>query len=164
MEVIYMKTEFSILLKDLLREHNMTQAELSEKTGIRPSSISDWINGKYTPKQDKRNLVAKALKVNPECLYLTSEKIQYIASTSHYQENELRNYDKESIDELFLTCKLTNLAEDSKNYSSYYIDPAVNAKAEYARTQEGILLDAAKDLSDEDLDYVVDLVKRLRGK
>lgn len=46
----------------------------------------------------------------------------------------------------------------------YYIDPAVNAKAEYARTQEGILLDAAKDLSDEDLDYVVDLVKRLRGK
>nr|DAR14472.1 MAG TPA: helix-turn-helix domain protein [Caudoviricetes sp.] len=46
----------------------------------------------------------------------------------------------------------------------YYIDPAVNAKAEYARAQEGILLDAAKDLSDEDLDYVVDLVKRLRGK
>ena len=46
----------------------------------------------------------------------------------------------------------------------YYIDPVVNAKAEYARAQEGILLDAAKDLSDEDLDYVVDLVKRLRGK
>lgn len=46
----------------------------------------------------------------------------------------------------------------------YYIDPVVNAKAEYARVQEGILLDAAKDLSDEDLDYVVDLVKRLRGK
>ena len=39
----------------------------------------------------------------------------------------------------------------------------VNAKAEYARTQEGILLDAAKDLSDEDLDYVIDLVNRLRG-
>ena len=48
--------------------------------------------------------------------------------------------------------------------NAYYIDPAVNAKAEYARAQEGILLDAAKDLSDEDLDYVVDLVKRLRGK
>ncbi len=47
--------------------------------------------------------------------------------------------------------------------NSYYIDPAVNAKAEYARTQEGILLDAAKDLSDEDLDYVIDLVNRLRG-
>lgn len=45
----------------------------------------------------------------------------------------------------------------------YYIDPVVNAKAEYARAQEGILLDAAKDLSDEDLDYVIDLVNRLRG-
>ena len=47
--------------------------------------------------------------------------------------------------------------------TEYYIDPAVNAKVEYARTQEGILLDAAKDLSDEDLDYVIDLVNRLRG-
>ena len=47
--------------------------------------------------------------------------------------------------------------------SEYYIDPVVNAKAEYAITQEGILLDAAKDLSDEDLDYVIDLVNRLRG-
>ena len=159
-----MKTEFSSLLKDLLREHNMTQAELSEKTGIRPSSISDWINGKYTPKQDKRNMVAKALGINPEYLYLTKEKIQYIASTSKFQEKDLENYDRESIDELFLTCKLTNLSEDSKGYNHYYIDPAVNAKAEYARAQEGILLDAAKDLSDEDLDYVVDLVKRLRGK
>ena len=48
--------------------------------------------------------------------------------------------------------------------TEYYIDPVVNAKAEYARAQEGILLDAAKDLSDEDLDYVIDLVNRLRGK
>lgn len=48
--------------------------------------------------------------------------------------------------------------------TEYYLDPAVNAKAEYARAQEGILLDAAKDLSDEELESVINIVNQLRNK
>jgi len=48
--------------------------------------------------------------------------------------------------------------------NAYYIDPAVNAKAEYARTQEGILLDAAKDLTDEELESVINIVNQIRNR
>ena len=69
------------------------------------------------------------------------------------------NVNKSEIDPRF-----SDYSIESSASTEYYIDPSVNIKAEYARTQEGILLDAAKDLSDEDLDYVIDLVNRLRGK
>lgn len=58
--------------------------------------------------------------------------------------------------------ELLGISDDSTTH--YYTDPVVNAKAEYARTKQGILLDASSDLTEDDLDYVIDLVNRLRGK
>lgn len=55
-------------LRTLMREKDITQAELSRLTGIRASSISDWLKGKYTPKQDKIALLADALRVTPAWL------------------------------------------------------------------------------------------------
>lgn len=48
----------------------------------------------------------------------------------------------------------------------YYTDPAVNEYAERLRTNPNmrLLFDATKDMSKEDIDYVVDLVNRLNGK
>ena len=48
----------------------------------------------------------------------------------------------------------------------YYTDPAVNEYAEQLRTNPKmkLLFDATKDMSKEDIDYVVDLVNRLKGK
>lgn len=48
----------------------------------------------------------------------------------------------------------------------YYTDPAVNEYAEQLRTNPNmrLLFDATKDMSKEDIDYVVDLVNRLKGK
>ena len=48
----------------------------------------------------------------------------------------------------------------------YYADPAVNEYAEQLRTNPKmrLLFDATKDMSKEDIDYVVDLVNRLKGK
>ena len=48
----------------------------------------------------------------------------------------------------------------------YYTDPAVNEYAEQLRTNPKmrLLFDATKDMSHEDIDYVVDLVNRLKGK
>lgn len=67
------KEEFGSLLQRLLDERGLSQADLSKLTGIRASSISDWINGVYYPKQDKRLLVAKALNISPERLYVLDE-------------------------------------------------------------------------------------------
>lgn len=67
------KEEFGSLLQRLLDERGLSQADLSKLTGIRASSISDWINGVYYPKQDKRLLVANALNISPDRLYALDE-------------------------------------------------------------------------------------------
>lgn len=64
------KEDFSKHLSNLLEERGLSQTDLAKLTGIRASTISDWINGKYLPKQDKRLLIAKALDISPDRLYL----------------------------------------------------------------------------------------------
>lgn len=63
-----MNEKFIQRLSDILQERGMKQADLAKLTGIRPSSISDWLTGKYIPKQDKIDVIAKALSVSPAWL------------------------------------------------------------------------------------------------
>lgn len=63
-----MKIDFLDRIKFLMEEKQITQTELSKRTGITQSSISDWLRGKYLPKQDKIDLLAKALDVTPAYL------------------------------------------------------------------------------------------------
>ena len=60
-----MKEKFIERLISILQKRNLSQADLSKMTGIRSSSISDWLNGKYEPKQDKISIIAEALNVSP---------------------------------------------------------------------------------------------------
>ena len=60
-----MKEKFIERLNSILQKRNLSQADLSKLTGIRSSSISDWLNGKYEPKQDKISIIAEALNVSP---------------------------------------------------------------------------------------------------
>ena len=55
---------FSNRLNTAMRIRNIKATELSEKTGIAKSSLSEYINGKYEAKQDGVYLLAKALNVN----------------------------------------------------------------------------------------------------
>ena len=55
-------------MKATMHEKQITQAELSKRTGIRASSISDYLNNRYEPKQDKIYLIAEALNVDPAWL------------------------------------------------------------------------------------------------
>lgn len=63
-----MSENFVFRFNYLLEQTGITQTKLSEITGITQSSISDWKNGKYLPKQDKIDLLAKALGVPPSYL------------------------------------------------------------------------------------------------
>ena len=60
-----MKNQFIERLNSILQKRNLSQADLSKMAGIRSSSISDWLNGKYEPKQDKIAIIADALNVSP---------------------------------------------------------------------------------------------------
>jgi repressor LexA len=44
-------------------ELHMTDFSVANETGIAPSTISDWKNGKSTPKMDKLVKIAKLLNV-----------------------------------------------------------------------------------------------------
>ena len=55
---------FANRLNTAMRIRGIKATELSEKTGISKSSLSEYINGKYEAKQDGVYLLAKALDVN----------------------------------------------------------------------------------------------------
>lgn len=61
-------SDFVKRLNQLMNENKISQNKLSEITGITQSSISDWANGKYKPRQDKVYLLSEALKVSPAYL------------------------------------------------------------------------------------------------
>ncbi len=51
-----------------LEQLSMTQKELSEKTGIKESAISEWRKKKTNPSSEKIMPICKALDITPEWL------------------------------------------------------------------------------------------------
>lgn len=70
-----MENEFQIRLRQVLADKKMTASELSRLSGVGKSDISNYLNGRYLPKQDKVYLLAKALDVNPGWLMTGIEQI-----------------------------------------------------------------------------------------
>lgn len=52
-------------LKTALSDKNMSQQELSDKTGIGKASISQYVNGSHKPSNISAAKMAKILNVNP---------------------------------------------------------------------------------------------------
>ena len=68
-----MNNEFQYRLQKSLSSSGITASELSKMTGISEANISNYINGKYVPKQDKCYLIARALDVDPGWLMTGNE-------------------------------------------------------------------------------------------
>ena len=56
-------------IKKALSIRNMTQTELCAKAKISKSSLSEYLSGKYVPRQDKIFILAQALNVDPVWLW-----------------------------------------------------------------------------------------------
>lgn len=65
LEVVCRK-EFGIRLSRLMCNKNITQAELSEKTGITQSNISNYISGKKTPSFFTVDKIARAMNCSTD--------------------------------------------------------------------------------------------------
>ena len=88
-----MSIQFINRLKSIMKERKITQTELAKRTGIRQSSISDWLNERYEPKQDKVYIIAKALNVSPAWLLGYDENIPTNEqSTNYYLDAETAEY------------------------------------------------------------------------
>lgn len=77
----------------LLRERNLTPAELSDKTGIARSTISDWRTKKTNPAADKIMAICEALEVTPSELLTgkTEEEERKFLSIYHGLTQKQRN-------------------------------------------------------------------------
>lgn len=62
------------ILEELMRKNGVKAQDINRATGLHPSVISDWKRGKYTPKDDKRRLIANFFGVSLE--YLDTGKLQ----------------------------------------------------------------------------------------
>lgn len=70
-----MKNEFQYRLQKALSEKGINASELSALSGVGKSDISNYINGKYTAKQDKCYALAVALGVDPGWLMTGEEPV-----------------------------------------------------------------------------------------
>ena len=60
--------EFKERLQEALQVRNMTAAELSRQSRIDKGSLSNYLKGKFIPKQSKIDAMARALGVSPAWL------------------------------------------------------------------------------------------------
>ena len=60
--------EFKDRLKEIMEIRDINQTQLSKITGIRQSSINDYLSGKYQAKQDKLDKLSIVLNVSPAWL------------------------------------------------------------------------------------------------
>jgi len=71
-----MKNEFQYRLLKSIANKRISASDLSRETGIDKAAISNYINGKYVPKQDKCYLLARALDVDPGWLMTGDEPLR----------------------------------------------------------------------------------------
>ena len=74
------------LIKDELKERNMTQKELSELTGIKPSVLSETINGKRSVSLNVAVALEKALNIPAE--FWMNLQTQYDLDSAQIAERE----------------------------------------------------------------------------
>ena len=74
------------LIKDELKERNLTQKELSEMTGIKPSVLSETINGKRSVSLNVAVALEKALDIPAE--FWMNLQTQYDLDSAQIAERE----------------------------------------------------------------------------
>lgn len=55
-------------IRQLLDELNISQIDFCNKTGIKPSALSNYLNNNRTPRQDALSLIADTYDINPTWL------------------------------------------------------------------------------------------------
>lgn len=78
------------IFAELLKEKGVTPYQVHKATGVAQSSLSDWKNGKSTPKYDKMVLIAKYFGVSVD--YLLGKTYTKKEPTVKTDDDELNEY------------------------------------------------------------------------
>ena len=76
-------------IKELLSELGVSQIEFCNKTGIKPSALSNYLNNNRVPRQDAISRIADAYNINPTWIMGYDVPKQYdIATLMHFSEED----------------------------------------------------------------------------
>ncbi len=100
----------------ILNLRGMKAQDLSYKTGINKASISQYVNGNHCPSNDKAQLMADVLKVNP--LWLMGFDVPMVESDNSSGERTKLYND--------LICRYSKLDDNAKNLVDNLIETLLN--------------------------------------
>lgn len=90
----------------LCEKNGITPYKVGKETGIATSTLSDWKNGKSTPKQDKLKLIADLFKVSVDYL-MTGEEPE------KKEKPPMPSYDKDTMEMIKLFSQLNKEQKNS---------------------------------------------------
>lgn len=101
----------------LCDKYGVTPYKVGKETKIATSTLSDWKNGKSTPKQDKLKLIADYFSVSVDYL-MTGEETRLTVEQASIDVQLARQ--QKRIKEYML--KFANLSDDKRNQIMSFID------------------------------------------
>lgn len=122
-----MKSNFKDRFSVVLNDRNMSMADISKRTGISRSSLSEYAKGKFVPKQDKVYLISKALDVSPAWL------MGFDVDIDNHKKNEVTFVGRANVMRTYryIDSKVsagTPIAIDGQNYSSLAVPDSMLGK------------------------------------
>lgn len=112
-----MADEIYVRFEELKKKSGTTSYAVAKATGITTTTLSNWKKGKYTPKQDKLQLIADFFGVTLDYLVNGSEK-----EMSFSEQSELWIKIRHNKDLLNALNKYMNLSEKKKKHIHDTID------------------------------------------
>jgi transcriptional regulator with XRE-family HTH domain len=116
-----MKSSFSQRLKEAMQIRNIKPTELSKRSGISKSSLSEYLKGKYEAKQTALYNLAKALDINE--VWLMGEDVPMDRSfgrTKIAEINVINLSSNEIIQKIPYSYRTDIADEDPKNFFAIY--------------------------------------------
>jgi len=133
MSKIFNKSHFGVRLKSLRESHNLTQTELANKLGVRQTTISNWEKGIREPET-----IGEVIKISS---FFNVE----LSSLVQSDENNIYGNHKDNLDYFSDKPELLDL------YQQIYESQTLQ-----------LLFDSAKDLTPQDLEMVLTIIKGIR--
>lgn len=144
---------------EALELREMTQKDLSDKTGISEASISQYVNGRATPKNDGLYLIAQALHVSEPWLlgYDVSINQNNNQGTISNSIGSSNSHSKDSHDD-------SNNTYTTNNYYSSPCEHRVNHHIEatiHSKELFFTIIDYLRDMTDEQLKDTIKYIEFL---
>lgn len=136
------KQEFAKRLRESLEESHMSATELSNATQVGKSDISNYLQAKYLPKQDRVFLMAQALGVDPVWLYALDVKYALEAQYNTATPEETLAYVR---------------SMTQPNYHTAFTEPVVIGESKDNAVLE--MLSGMSRLSEEDQRKLLDMAR-----